>query len=98
MRLPVIVVVDCKGAQIVAAIGEIDYITILLPRGEREESEGLFLERMEVEWLGHKPSGTAGEEAVEEPSPVKLVDGIGGAAAVNVVRNVCSKQTTVSYS
>lgn len=51
-----------------------------------------------MEWLGNQAGGTTGVEAVGEPSPVKLVDGIGGAAAVNVVRNICTQQTTVSYS
>ena len=51
-----------------------------------------------MEWLGNKTGGTAGVEAVGKPSPVKLVDGIGGASAINVVRNVCAQLTIVSYS
>lgn len=85
--LAVVVVVDNESAEEVTTGGEGgDNVAVLLAVRDWEEAKGLLVGVVESEWLGDDGVDAAGEEAVGEPRGVEGVGGIGGAAAVNVVR------------
>lgn len=89
MGLAVVVVVDGERADVVTAAGrERDGVAVFFAGGEREEAEGLLLREAEVERLGDDGGGSAGVETVGEPCGIERIGGVGGAAAVNVVRSV----------
>lgn len=93
MRLAVEVVVDGKGAEVVAGSGGSgDGVAVLLAGGDGEVAERFLLQALEVERLGDDGGGAGGVEAVGEPGGVEGIGGVGVAAAVNVYAVVCQEK------
>lgn len=85
----VVVVIDGERTHVVSAIRDRDGVAIFLPRGEGEVTESLLLRVTETQGLGDNGGSSAAEEAVRKPNGVEWIGGVGGSAAVYVVRNLC---------